>query len=459
MVGKLFGTTGIRGVANEFLTPEFSAKISCIFGNYIKKRENKDKVKILIGRDTRTSSDMLKYGAISGLLSAGCDIYDTGIIPTPGLQYAIRKLKFDGGIMITGSHIPPERNGMKFFLSDSNEVYGEIEKEIEDAYFSEKFERAKWNEIGEVKSINAGEVYEEMLLKEGIKVEKEKALKIVVDTVHGAQSEIVPRVLRKLNHKVITLNAQMDGFFPGRYPEPEKKNLEILINTVKNLNADIGIAFDCDGDRSIFIDDKGNYIMGDVIGAILADKYVKEGDVVVTTVSTSSIIDYVVEKKKGIVERTRVGAADVVGKIIEKNAIFGFEENGGSIFPDLNLGREGGLTVVKILKILYERNEKFSDVIEKYPKFYQIKDKFPCEDNLKNKLTEKIKEIFEKQKDLIKTDETDGIKGIFENGWILFRPSWTEPIYRIFVEGKTEEQAKKLYEIGMNIVKEAKEKL
>ncbi|MFN3528201.1 MAG: phosphoglucosamine mutase, partial [Candidatus Altarchaeaceae archaeon] len=214
MVGRLFGTTGIRGIANEFLTPEFASKISCVFGNYIMKTCDNKRPKIIVGRDTRTSSEMLMYGVISGLLSAGCDVYNSNILPTPAIQYVIRKLKFDGGVIITGSHIPPERNGIKFFIQDSNEVYGEIEKEIEDMYFSERFERAKWNEIGEVKKINGIEVYEEMLLQEGLKVDEKDQLKIVVDTAHGAQSEVIPRVLRKLNHKVITLNAQMDGFFP-----------------------------------------------------------------------------------------------------------------------------------------------------------------------------------------------------------------------------------------------------
>ncbi|CEG12039.1 Phosphomannomutase; alpha-phosphoglucomutase [groundwater metagenome] len=459
MVGKLFGTTGIRGTANDFLTPEFCSKIASVFGNYLNEKFNAKNV--IVGMDPRTSSDMIRTAVISGLLSAGCDVYDSGITSTPSIQYAVKEkiYKFDAGIMITGSHIPIDRNGLKFFMPDGNEVYGKIEEEIEELYFSGKFKRVLWNEIGKIYNADAGKIYKEMLLKEGVKVGKENCLKIVVDTGHGAQSNIIPFVLRELGHKVITLNAQMDGFFPGRPSEPDKKNLENLMNVVKVLNADLGMAFDGDGDRSIFVDDKGEYVMGDIIGAIIADYLMKEKDVVVTGISTSAIIDYVAEKKKGKVIRTKVGAADVVGAIMKNNAIFGFEENGGSIFPTINLGREGGLTAVKILKILHDKNKKLSEIIAEYPKFYQIKEKIQCRDELKNKLTLAIKEKIKESKDSKykngKIDETDGIKILFGDGWILFRPSWTEPIYRIFAEGKSERIAAELIEFGRKISNEA----
>ncbi len=459
MVGKLFGTTGIRGTANDFLTPEFCSNIAYVFGNYVREKFNAKNV--LVGMDPRTSSDMIKHAVISGLLSAGCDVYDSGITPVPSIQYAVKEkiYKFDVGIMITGSHIPIDRNGLKFFMPNGNEVYGKIEEEIEELYFSGKFKRVLWNEIGKIYTADAGKIYKEMLLKEGVKVDKENGLKIVVDTGHGAQSKIMPFVLRELGHKVITLNAQMDGFFPGRPSEPDKKNLENLIKVVNALNADLGMAFDGDGDRSIFVDDKGEYIMGDMIGATIADHLMKEGAFVVTGISTSAIIDYVAEKHKGKVIRTKVGAADVVGAIMENNAIFGFEENGGSIFPKINLGREGGLTAVKILKILHDKKKKLSEIIAEYPKFYQIKEKIQCRDELKNKLTlaikEKIKESKESKYKNTKIDETDGIKILFSDGWILFRPSWTEPIYRIFAEGKSESRTAELIEFGRKIANES----
>jgi len=457
MVGKLFGTTGIRGTANDFLTPEFCSKIACVFGNYIREKFNAKNV--LVGMDPRTSSDMIKNAVLSGLLSAGCDVYDSRITSTPSIQYSVKEkiYKFDAGVMITGSHIPMDRNGIKFFMPDGNEVYGKIEEELEDMYFDNKFKRASWNEIGKIYSADAGKIYKEMLLKEGIKVSKEEALTIIVDTGHGAQSNVMPFVLRELGHKVITLNAQMDGFFPGRPSEPDKKNLENLMKAVKALNADLGIAFDGDGDRSIFVDSQGEYVMGDIIGAIIADYLMKEGDIVVTGISTSAIIDYVAERHNGKVIRTKVGAADVVGAIMKNNAVFGFEENGGSIFPDINLGREGGLTAVKILKILNEKKKKLSEIIACYPKFYQIKEKIQCRDELKNKLTAAIKERIKEEyinAGNVKIDETDGIKILFSDGWVLFRPSWTEPIYRIFAEGKTESKAKELIEFGRKIAKE-----
>jgi len=459
MVGKLFGTTGIRGTANDFLTPEFCSKIACVFGNYLNEKFNAKN--ILVGTDPRTSSDMIKNAVISGLLSAGCDVYDSGITSTPSIQYAVKEkiYKFDAGIMITGSHIPIDRNGIKFFMPDGNEVYGKIEEELENIYFSDKFKRASWNEIGKIYAADAGKIYKEMLLREGIKVSKEEKLTVIVDTGHGAQSYIMPLVLRELGHKIITLNAQMDGFFPGRPSETDKKNLENLMKVVQTLNADLGVAFDGDGDRSIFVDDKGKYVMGDITGAIIADYLMREGDIVVTGISTSAIIDYVAEKHRGRIIRTKVGAADVVGAIMKNNAVFGFEENGGSIFPTLNLGREGGLTAVKILKILHDKKKKLSEIIADYPKFYQIKEKIQCKDELKNKLTLAIKERIRTEYNDAKIDETDGVKILSGSGWILFRPSWTEEIYRIFAEGKTESEAEELIEFGRRIANEELNKL
>ncbi|PKP60131.1 MAG: phosphoglucosamine mutase [Candidatus Altiarchaeales archaeon HGW-Altiarchaeales-1] len=459
MVGKLFGTTGIRGTANDFLTPEFCSKIACVFGNYLNEKFNAKNV--LVGMDPRTSSDMIRTAVISGLLSAGCDVYDSGITPVPSIQYAVKEkiYKFDAGIMITGSHIPIDRNGLKFFMPDGNEVYGKTEEEIENIYFGNKFKRASWNEIGKIYTADAGKIYKEMLLKEGVKVSKEDALTIIVDTGHGAQSNVMPQILRELGHKVITLNAQMDGFFPGRPSEPDKKNLENLMKVVRALNADIGMAFDGDGDRSIFIDDKGEYVMGDMVGAIIADYLMRKGDIVVTGITTSAIIEYVAEKNGGRVIRTKVGAADVVGAIMKNNAVFGFEENGGSIFPTLNLGREGGLTAVQILKILHEKKKDLSEIIAEYPKFYQIKEKIQCRDELKNKLTAAIKDRIKIEMNNTKIDETDGVKIYFSDGWVLFRPSWTEPIYRIFAEGKTESRAKELIEFGRKIANEELNKL
>jgi len=442
---KLFGTTGIRGVTNDLLTPEFASKIAASFGTYIGGKGKK----VLIAMDTRTSSEMLKSSAISGLISVGCHARDSGIAPSPAVQYGTREF-FDAGIMITGSHIPPERNGLKFFVSDGTEVYGHIEERIEEIYFNDEIERASWKDIGSVETFDAVTPYKKMLLKTGV----EGNLKVVLDPGHGAHYALMPEVIEKLGHDLITINSQPDGFFPGRGSEPDEKNLEGLMERVKQENADVGIALDCDGDRCIFVDDKGRYVMGDISECIITDEVMKEhkGGIIVTTISTSALVDYIAEKNNGEVKRTRVGAADVVAETFKINAVFSFEENGGSIFPEINPCRDGGLTAVYMLKILTKRNQKLSEIIAELPRFYQLKDKIGCPDELKQKLTKSVVEYY-KDRDAKEIIDIDGIKVIFEDGsWMLLRPSGTEPIFRVFVESSSEEKAKRLMADGLKTV-------
>ena len=446
-MAKLFGTTGIRGLANEFLTPEFCSKIAGAFGNYIGGKGKK----VLIAMDTRTSSDMIKNSVIAGLVSVGCEVYDSKVAPTPAVQYGVRTLDFDAGIMITGSHIPPERNGLKFFISDGTEVYGPLEQEIEEIFFSDEIKRVSWGEIGEIHNFDSVHPYKKMLLNAGIK-NINKNFKIILDPGHGAQCGIVSFILRELGYDVLTINAQPDGFFPGRHSEPDEKNLKNLIEIIKSTNADIGIGIDGDGDRTIFVDDKGNFIMGDITGSIIADDLMKEGDKIITPVSTSSLIDWVAAKNKGEVIKTKVGAADVVAELLKNDAIFAFEENGGNIFSKINLCRDGGLTAVYMLNILAKRKKKLSEIVSEFPKYSQLKDKINCADELKSKLTEKVKEIYADKKVI----DIDGIKILHEDSaWMLLRPSGTEPIFRVFVEAPSNERAKELMEEGLKTVNKA----
>ena len=398
----------------------------------------------MIARDTRTSSPMLENAATAGLVAVGCDVYDSEIAPTPALQYAVRNFDFDAGVMITGSHIPPERNGLKFFISDGTEVYGKIEEEIEDMYFKNKIEHANWRDIGRIHAFDCVGPYKEMLLKTGI----EGDLKVVVDPGHGAQCNVMPLVLRELGYEVITINSQPDGYFPGRNPEPTEKTMDNLIKVMKSLNADFGVALDGDGDRSIFVGDGGKFLMGDITAAVIADAM--EAKKVVTPISSSSLIDWVVKKNNGQVIKTKVGAADVVAETQKQGADFAFEENGGCIFPQINLCRDGGLATVYLLNILTKKGKTLSEIISELPEYHQIKSKVECSDELKPKLTEKVKEFYADQEIV----DIDGLKVLFDDGWMLFRSSGTEPIFRIFVEAETKERAEKLMEEGLKTVKE-----
>ncbi|MDO5851286.1 MAG: phosphoglucosamine mutase [Methanobacteriaceae archaeon] len=440
---QLFGTFGVRRIANQVLTPEFASKIAAAFGTTTKGT-------IAIGSDPRTSSEMIKHAVTAGLLSVGCDVVDYGMLPTPALQYAVRK-NHDGGIMITASHNPPQYNGLKLLDKDGIGTPDELEEEIEDIYFNDKQKRVSWDNIKKAYKQEIIDEYIQEIIKR-VDSEKlhEKKLKVVVDSGSGAACSTTPYLLKKLGCEVTTLNCQPDGFFPGRNPEPTEPNLQDLINVVKATGADIGIAHDGDADRTICIDEKGQFVYGDKSFA-LVEKYMLEknnGGIIVTTVATSEAIAQIAKENNGEIILTKVGDLVVARKLKEVNGLFGGEENGGLIFPDFVYGRDSGLATAMILEILATKNKPLSQLIDELPTYYSQKRKIECSDNLKNEMITKILDDTKEYN----VDKTDGVKIITDEGWVIIRPSGTEPIFRCFSEAKTQKKAEELADWGMELI-------
>lgn len=447
MVNKrLFGTFGVRRRANEILTPEFASKLAAAYGTLIKGH-------VAVGGDPRTSTPMIKHAVISGLLSSGCRVIDMGILPTPTVQYAVRNY-YDGGVIITASHNPPHDNGIKFVDRDGIGIPDDMEEKIENMYFDENPDRVPWDEISEVEyNSNIIDEYIENVVhrvdKESI---QEAELKVVVDCGSGAACFTTPYLLRKLGCQVTTMNCQPDGFFPGREPEPTEGNLHDLINAVKSLGADLGIAHDGDADRTICIDENGDFVFGDKTFALVEKYMLKEnnGGLIVTTVATSQAIYDIAEEYDGEVIATAVGDLLVARTLKEKNGLFGGEENGGLIFPDFVYGRDAALSTAKIIEIMAREKKPLSELIDELPSYQSEKRKVECPDELKLEVMEKIAEAtceFE-------VDTTDGVKILTEEGWVIIRPSGTEPIFRCFAEAKNEEDAKKMAKWGISLVLE-----
>ncbi len=447
MVNKrLFGTFGVRRRANEVLTPEFASKLAAAYGTLVKGQ-------VAVGGDTRTSTPMIKHAVISGLLSSGCNVIDLGILPTPAVQYAVRNY-YDGGVIITASHNPPRDNGIKFVDADGIGIPDDMEEKIEDMFFEENPDRVPWNEISEVENNSniIDEYIENVVRRVDVDAIQDAGLKVVVDCGSGAACFTTPYLLRKLGCQVTTMNCQPDGFFPGRNPEPTEDNLQDLINAVKNLGADLGIAHDGDADRTICIDENGNFVFGDKTFALVEKYMLKEnnGGLIVTTVATSSAIYDIAEEFGGEVVATRVGDLLVARELKEKNGLFGGEENGGLIFPDFVYGRDAALSTAKIVEIMAKEKKSLSKLIDELPSYRSEKKKVECPDELKVEVMEKIAEVtceFE-------VDTTDGVKIFTEEGWVIIRPSGTEAIFRCFAEAKNEEDAKKMAEWGISLVLE-----
>ncbi len=431
---KLFGTNGVRGITNESMTAELALKLGKAIGTYFQGN-------IIISTDTRTSNEMLKNAVISGLIATGCNVFDAKIAPSPALQYYVKHSDADAGVIITASHNPPEFNGIKVIDADGIELSRNKEKEIEKIYFNERFKMAAWNELGKVYDIDILDFYIEGIL-EKVNVEKIKksGFKVVVDCGNGAASYTMPYLASQMA-KVISLNAQPDGNFPGRQPEPTEENIKDLMKVVKATGADIGIAYDGDADRAVFVDENGNFIHGDKSLAIMAGYMVeKKRGKVVTPVSTSSCVEEYVKAKGGDVIYTKVGAPIVARKMVEVDAVFGGEENGGLMFPSHQYCRDGGMATAAMLELLAVKGKKLSEMVEEVPSYHLVKTKVKCENN--REVMEKLKKIIEGER----IDYTDGIKVYTDDGWVLIRPSGTEPIIRIYAEAKSQKNAERMAE-------------
>lgn len=448
---RLFGTFGVRRTANDVLTPEFASRLAASYGSLVQGT-------VAIGGDTRTSTPMLKHAITAGLLSSGCDVVDLGILPTPAIQYAVRNY-YDGGIIVTASHNPPKFNGLKFVDEFGIGTPDDMEIAVEEMYFDSEPKRVSWDKIGKVyhNETIIDEYIKETLKRVDVEAIRSRRLKVVVDCGSGAGSYTAPYLLKALGCEVTTLNCQADGFFPGRDPEPIEPNLQDLIATVKDLGADIGLAHDGDADRTICIDEKGNFVLGDKTFALVEKQMLKEnnGGIIVTTVATSQAIYDVAEEFGGEVIATAVGDLLVARKLKDTDGLFGGEENGGLIFPDFIYGRDAAMTVAKLLEILAKEDRPFSELVAELPVYYQEKLKIECPDDEKEEVMSKIAQEIKTNTDF-KLDTTDGVKILKDDGWVIIRPSGTEPIFRCFAESDSMDKAVEMANWGIGLIKKYK---
>ena len=445
-IKRLFGTFGVRRIANQELTPEFASRLAAAYGSIVKGT-------VAVGGDPRTSTEMIKHAVIAGLLSAGCKVIDLGILPTPAVQFAVRNY-YDGGVMITASHNPPKYNGLKFVDSDGIGIEEEWEQKIEAMFFDEEPERVSWNAIEE-STKNQGiveEYIDNVIERVDSQAIKEANLKVIVDCGSGAACFTTPYLLRRLGCQVTTMNCQPDGFFPGRNPEPTSENLEELKNVVKATGADLGIAHDGDADRTICIDENGEFVFGDKTFALVEKAMLKEngGGIIVTTVATSAAIYDIAEEYNGEVIATRVGDLLVARELKDQDGLFGGEENGGLIFPEFVYGRDAAMSTAKIVEIMAKEAKPLSELIQELPKYCSAKLKVECADHQKKTVMDRIVEATSDHE----VDTKDGVKILTEEGWVIIRPSGTEPIFRCFAEAQTEEDALKMAKWGISLVEE-----
>ena len=431
-MAKFFGTNGIRGIFSEDFTLEFVHDMTLAIGTYFEKGP------ILIGYDGRESSPIICKIITSTLNSIGIDCNVVGIVPTPCLEFAVKTLGYSGGIMITASHNPPQYNGIKPAGKDGVEISREDELIIEDIYFKKSWitNPEKWGITRE--ETRAIETYLKGIISQiDSKLIESKSFKVVLDLGNGAQAVTAPDFCKIINCETILVNETIDGMFPGRGSEPTPQNLSVLSKTVIENKANLGIAFDGDGDRSIFCDNLGNILTGDKSALILIQHILNKNpnSLVVTCLNSGLNTEVLAKKYNSKVIRTKVGSVEVSRKMISTNALIGFEENGGFMFGTHNQVRDGCMSLALMLDLLANTDNPLSDEILKLPSSFTTKDKMQCSSDDADKIISSLKEEFPE------SDISDGIKIIFDSqNWVMIRPSGTEPIIRIYAESENQEK-------------------
>jgi phosphoglucosamine mutase len=380
---------------------------------------------------------MLKEGIISGLLSTGSDVHLAGMISTPTLAFIARH--FDAGIMVTASHNPPQYNGMKFFNPDGMAFDTKQMEEIEEGIDGKKFAIANWDNIGAV-AAHHGAIQEHMeaIMKQ---IGNGLDLKVAVDCASGVGATITPFLLRGMGCDVVTLNAQIDGHFPGRNPEPTDENLSALKKIVEETNADLGMAHDGDADRLVVVDD-GKLVSNDRLLALIGRR-MGINKMVVPVNASMCIDDYLAIE----VKRSKVGDVFVAEEMKKCGADFGGEPSGTFIFPSFSYCPDG-IYASAVIASLASKG-KLADLLKEVPQYPIFRSSIPCSNR---KVMEIIKEKIAR---FGKIQEIDGIRLVTDNGWILIRPSGTEPLIRLTTEAREEKVAREMHEKGMKILKEA----
>ncbi|MEA3422968.1 MAG: phosphoglucosamine mutase [Bacillota bacterium] len=429
-MGKLFGTDGVRGIANKELTNELVYKLGR-FGSYVlTKNSNKEKATILVAKDTRISGDMLENSLIAGILSAGNDAVKIEVVPTPAVAYLVRTMDFDAGVMISASHNSYEDNGIKIFNSEGLKLSDKIENKIEDYILNDE------DIEEEIIGTNLGRVHQDYYLKfryleyiKSIAKDDFSSLNFAIDTANGAASELAPTLFRELNANVHVLNDKPDGININH--NCGSTHLEGLSKYVIDNNLDFGLAFDGDADRLLAVDSKGNLVDGDKIMTICAhdmkEKNELKNNTVVVTVMSNIGFHKAMKENDLDVEVTKVGDRYVLEKMLEKDYSIGGEQSGHIIFLDHNTTGDGLLTAVKICNAVIDLDkplDELSQVMKTYPQVLLNAKVSVDKKNLYDNhelINKRIKEI---------SAELEG------NGRILIRPSGTEPLVRVMLEGE-----------------------
>lgn len=426
----------MRGVIGQSLTPTLLTRFAQAFGTHTGSGT------IVVGRDPRTSGEMVKHAVIAGILSSGGRVVDIGVCPVPTVQLQVRRRKAQGGIAITASHNPAEWNALKFIGSNGLFLDAGQARELLDIYHQGEYTKVNGDEIRTVEEVaGATDAHIKAVLDAlGTLPSGRKRLRVVLDSCNGAGSIVGPKLLEALGAEVIAINVTPDGSFP-RPAEPLPENLGDLSEAVRKHGADIGFAQDMDADRLAIVSEQGTPI-GEDYTLVLATLYVlgHERGAVVANLSTTSALEDVAKKFDCQLFQTKIGEVNVTDKMQQQNAVIGGEGNGGVIYPRINFARDSLVGMALVLHLLAESGKTVTQLLDQFPRYSIVKEKMVCPSEKIPAVLKMLRQEYAK----FPLDVRDGVKVTLPEGWFLVRGSNTEPIVRIVAEAKSENQAREI---------------
>ncbi len=443
---QIYREYDIRGMVDKDLTSDIVRRLGQGFGTHMSKL---GRIKLAVGRDGRLSSKAYSETLIQGLISTGCDVVDLGLCPTPVYYFSIFHLDKDGGMMVTGSHNPPEFNGFKVSVEKST-IFGEEIQNLGRLIERGKFITGKGN-LSDIEIIRPYQDY----IKKNIRLEKK--MKVVIDAGNGTAGVVAGPILRDLGCEVEELYCEVDGRFPNHFPDPTiPANLKDLIDRVKKLRADVGIGYDGDADRIGVVDDRGNIIWGDQLMILFAREILKykKGATFVAEVKCSQNLFIDIEKHGGKAIMWKTGHSLIKEKMKEEKAVLGGEMSGHIFFADRYFGYDDAIYAsCRLIELLSKTDKKLSQLLEDVPKtFITPEIRIDCPDEIKFKVVEKVKEDLRKDYTII---DIDGVRVKFNDGWGLVRASNTQPALILRFEALTEKRLKEIKKLVEDKVQSA----
>jgi phosphoglucosamine mutase len=450
---KLFGSSGIRGLANKDITTTLAQRVGAAIATMNQGGQ------IVVGYDARMSGPMLEMALSSGLNAAGADVIQVGLVPTPVTAWMIGETGSDAGVEVTASHNPPQYNGLKVFNREGMSLTIKEQLATEKVLVEESYDWAQWDTVGATDEVDAIEAYVEMLVNS---IDIEGEVKVAADCFCGATSTLAPLAFGEFPLKSNIINAVPDGTFPAGNPEPSRESLHGLGRYMKSLGCEIGFGFDGDGDRMMPVNADGLMVNPDRALAAYAGYAVERnnGGTVVTHVGASMNVDDMVKEAGGKIVRTPVGDAFITEAMAKHGAVFGGEPVGAWVFPEHHMCPAGVMGALKIIEALEETGKSIEEFISAAPEYPLDRLKLECKNSQKARAMKLIAERYQDAyKEVNSVSTVDGVRLEMENGWALIRPSGTEPLLRITVEGRTIEDVEDIMDRGRVLIKKVLGKL